>query len=97
LKVASVRQIVLPSSPAGESFAIENWNIVILDGTAADGRPATIALDRPNADETPEVGETVSLFDVPGATGSVIRLSYGHEEGYQRLHPQPPSLPPGAR
>ena len=54
------------------------------------GDAAGITLDRPKPDETPDTGETVSIYNSHNADLlPVIRLSWGHEEHYQQLHPSP--------
>ena len=98
LHVTRVRGIVLPDPPVSVDFGIRNWNVAVVDGRDGHGKPLTIAVDRPNADETPAVGETLSLSDTETVdVASTIRLSSEHEERYRRLHPQPPALPPGSR
>jgi hypothetical protein len=90
LKVTRIRQITLPNPPKGDAAGITPWTIAIIDGLDENGKPATIALDRPKPDETPDTGETVSIYNSHNADLlPVIRLSWGHEEHYQQLHPSP--------
>jgi hypothetical protein len=90
LHVTRVRQIVLPNPPATDPVGIRDWTIGIVDGTDANGKPVTIAVDRPKADEMPLIGENLSLYYAKGAgVLAAIRLGADHEETYQRMHASP--------
>jgi hypothetical protein len=105
LRVTRVREIRLPEPPASEADGIRGWTVAIVDGTDAAGKPTVIAIDRPHADELPDLDETISLFKTPlsGLLPS-IRLSAEHERRYTSAHPQgaplptppPPPVPPPA-